>query len=330
MKVPKWNEVGITGQANKLDEVVISGLTKKFDDLIAVDHIELNVPKGSIYGLLGPNGAGKSTTIRLLCTLLKPDDGTATVSGFDVIKSPVNVREITGVLPEEGNHTLYQTFSAYENLEYFAKLYDVPDDEIPGRIEELLTFMDLWERKDDPAGELSTGNRQRLALCRALLHNPKVVLLDEPTSALDPVAAKRVRELILSLSEKYGQTFFINSHNLAEVQRICDRIAIIDEGKILLCGETKELRARLQASQNFRIRVVDNLAKAESIAKAATFVTSINREADSLIVTIDDPFSNNSTLMESLLSQGIRLVEFAEEEATLEDLYLEVIKGGNK
>jgi ABC-2 type transport system ATP-binding protein len=222
----------------KLDEVIISRLTKNFDDLTAVDHIELNVPKGSIYGLLGPNGAGKSTTIRLLCTLLRPDDGTATVSGFDVIESPVSVREITGVLPEEGNHTLYQALSVYDNLDYFARLYDVPEDEIPARIEELLTFMELWERKDDPAGELSTGNRQRLALCRALLHKPKVLLLDEPTATLDPVAAKKVRELILSLSEKYGQTFFINSHNLTEVQRICDRIAIIDEGKILLSGDT--------------------------------------------------------------------------------------------
>jgi ABC-2 type transport system ATP-binding protein len=311
-----------------LDEVVISGLTKKFGDLTAVDHIEFNVPKGSIYGLLGPNGAGKSTTIRLLCTLLRPNEGSATVGGFDIIESPVNVREITGVLPEEGNHTLYQTLSAYENLDYFARLYAVPEDEIPGRIEELLTFMDLWERKDDPAGELSTGNRQRLALCRALLHNPKVVLLDEPSAALDPVAAKRVRELILSLSEKYSQTFFINSHNLAEVQRICDRIAIIDEGKILLSGETKELRLRLQASQNFRIRVVDNLEKAKTVVKSKDFVTSVKREADSLIVTIEDPIANNSSLMESLLSQGIRLIEFAEEEATLEDLYLDVIKGG--
>ncbi|MGY5880305.1 MAG: ABC transporter ATP-binding protein [Candidatus Thorarchaeota archaeon] len=308
--------------------MVISGLTKNFDDLTAVDHIELNVPRGSIYGLLGPNGAGKSTTIRLLCTLLKPNEGSATIGGFDIVQSPVNVREITGVLPEEGNHTLYQTFSSYENLEYFARLYDVPDDEIAGRIEELLTFMDLWDRKDDPAGELSTGNRQRLALCRALLHNPQVVLLDEPTAALDPVAAKRVRELILSLSEKYSQTFFINSHNLAEVQRVCDRIAIIDEGKILLSGETQELRTRLQATQDFRIRVVDNLEKAGSIAESMNFVSSVKKEADSIIVTIDDPIGNNSTLMESLLSQGIRLVEFAEEEATLEDLYLEVIKGG--
>jgi len=311
-----------------LDEVIIKGLTKRFDDLTAVDHIELNVPEGSIYGLLGPNGAGKSTSIRLLCTLLTPSEGTACIGGFDIVESPVSVREITGVMPEESNHTLYSTMSTYENLEYFGKLYGIPDAEIPERIEELLNFMGLWERKDDPAGELSTGNRQRLALCRALLHRPKVLLLDEPTSALDPIAAKKVRELILSLAKKYRQTFFINSHNLAEVQRICDRIAIIDKGRILLSGKTKELQSKLQASQNFTIRVTDDLEKALSIAKSMSFVTSAQKEVDSLQVTIEDPIGNNSTLMQSLLSQGVRIIEFAEEAVTLEDLYLNVIKGG--
>ncbi|RDE12207.1 MAG: multidrug ABC transporter ATP-binding protein [Candidatus Thorarchaeota archaeon] len=311
-----------------MDEVIIEDLTKRFDDLTAVDHIELNVPEGSIYGLLGPNGAGKSTTIRLLCTLLKPSEGTASVGGFDIIESPVSVREIIGVMPEESNHTLYPAMSTYENLEYFGKLYGIPEAEIPERIEELLSFMGLWERKDDPAGELSTGNRQRLALCRALLHRPRVILLDEPTSALDPIAAKRVRELILSLAEKYRQTFFINSHNLAEVQRICDRIAIIDKGRILLSGKTKELQSKLQASQNFTIRVTDDLEKALSIAKSMKFVTSAEKEVDSLQVTIEDPMGNNSTLMKSLLSHGVNIIEFAEQEATLEDLYLGVINGG--
>ncbi len=311
-----------------MDEVNIKGLTKRFDDLTAVDHIELSVPEGSIYGLLGPNGAGKSTSIRLLCTLLTPSEGTASVGGFDIIESPVRVREITGVMPEESNHTLYSTMSTYENLEYFGKLYGIPDAEIPERIEELLTFMGLWERKDDPAGELSTGNRQRLALCRALLHRPRVLLLDEPTSALDPIAAKKVRELILSLAKKYKQTFFINSHNLAEVQRICDRIAIIDKGRILLSGKTKELQAKLRASQNFTIRVNNDLEKALSIAKSMSFVKSAETEVDSLQVTIEDPIGNNSTLMQSLLSQGVRIIEFAEEAATLEDLYLNVVKGG--
>jgi len=153
-------------------------------------------------------------------------------------------------------------------------------------------------------------------------------LLDEPTSALDPIAAKKVRELILSLAKKYRQTFFINSHNLAEVQRICDRIAIIDKGRILLSGKTKELQSKLQASQNFTIRVTDDLEKALSIAKSMSFVTSAEKEVDSLQVTIEDPIGNNSTLMQSLLSQGVRIIEFAEEAATLEDLYLDVIKGG--
>ncbi len=311
-----------------MDEVIIKNLTKRFGDLTAVDHLELNVPEGSIYGLLGPNGAGKSTTIRLLCTLLKPSEGTASVGGFDIIESPESVREIIGVMPEESNHTLYATMSTYENLEYFGRLYGVPEAEIPGRIEELLSFMGLWERKDDPAGELSSGNRQRLALCRAILHRPRVVLMDEPTSALDPIAAKKVRELIISLATKYRQTFFINSHNLAEVQRMCDRIAIIDKGQILLSGKTKDLQSKLQACQNFTIRVNDDLEKALSIAKSMDFVTSAEEEVDSILVSIENPVSNNSILLRSLLSEGVEIIEFAEQEATLEDLYLDVIKGG--
>jgi ABC-2 type transport system ATP-binding protein len=309
-------------------EVSIDKLTKNFDDLIAVNDVSLEVSEGSIFGLLGPNGAGKSTTVRLLCTLLKPTSGTATVAGHDILKEPVEVRKTTGILPEEGNHTLYPTLSAYENLEYFAKLYGVDAESIPERIEELLSFMELWERKDDPAGELSTGNRQRLALCRALLHQPTVLLLDEPTSALDPVAAKRVRELILSLSEKYKQTFFINSHNLAEVQRICDTIAIIDEGKILLSGNTDDLRSRLKAEQEYRIQVVENVEQAASIAQEFDFTDSVHTDVDSIVVKISNPFENNSILMRKILDAGIKIVEFSEEEASLEDLYLEVIKGG--
>jgi ABC-2 type transport system ATP-binding protein len=312
-----------------MGEVEIQNLTKRFGDITAVNHMELSVPEGSIFGLLGPNGAGKSTTTRLLCTLLRPDEGTATVGGHDIREEPVHVRQMTGVLPEEGNHTLYPTMTAYENLQYFARLYGVPEEEIEGRIEELLTFMDLWDRKDNKAGELSTGNRQRLALCRAMLHRPRVLLLDEPTSALDPIAAKRVRELIMSLAETYKQTFFINSHNLNEVQRMCDRIAIIDNGKILLAGETNELRSKLQAKQEFMIRVTGEPEKAAAVAESSHFVDSVTTGVDSINVRIENPIENNWRLMQDLLSAGIHIVEFTEDEATLEDLYLEVIKGGH-
>jgi ABC-2 type transport system ATP-binding protein len=306
----------------------MQALTKNFDELIAVNDVSLEVSEGSIFGLLGPNGAGKSTTVRLLCTLLKPTSGTAIVAGHDILNEPVEVRKTTGILPEEGNHTLYPSLSAYDNLEYFARLYGVPENEIPERIQELLSFMELWSRKDDKAGELSTGNRQRLALCRALLHRPTLLLLDEPTSALDPIAAKRVRELILSLSEKYKQTFFINSHNLAEVQRICDKIAIIDEGKILLTGSTDELRSKLKPEQEYRIQFVDNVKQAASVAQQCDFVESVQSEVDSIVVKIRNPFENNSILMRNLLDAGLKIVEFTGEEATLEDLYLDVIKGG--
>ncbi len=311
-------------------EVKISGLTKNFDEIMAVDHIDLAVPEGSIFGLLGPNGAGKSTTIRLLCTLLKPVEGTASVAGYDILESPVDVRQVTGVMPEESNHTLYPGMTAYDNLQYFARLYGVEESGIPGRIQELLEFMELWERRDDKAGELSTGNRQRLALCRAILHNPRVLLLDEPTAALDPIAAKRVRELIMSLSQKYKQTFFINSHNLAEVQRICDRIAIIDNGKIILSGKTHELREKLQAQQEYRIRVVGDLAPAEDVIKSYDFVESYETEVDSFLMVINNPMENNTKLMRALLDAGIKLIEFAEEEASLEDLYLDTVMGGAK
>jgi ABC-2 type transport system ATP-binding protein len=311
-------------------EVKISGLTKNFDEIMAVDHMNLHVPAGSIFGLLGPNGAGKSTTVRLLCTLLRPIEGTAEVAGYDILEAPVDVREVTGILPEEGNHTLYPGMTAYQNLEYFARLYGVSEEEIPGRIQELLEFMELWERKDDKAGELSTGNRQRLALCRALMHKPRILLLDEPTSALDPIAAKRVRELILNLSREYEQTFFINSHNLAEVQRICDRIAIIDDGKIILSGTTGELLAKLQVQQEFRIRVAGDLSEAESVVSGQNYVKSVKSEVDSLLVEIQDPVTNNSSLMRTLLDAGVRLIEFAEEEVSLEDLYLDAIMGGDQ
>ncbi len=308
------------------NEVIINNLVKRFDEIVAVNEVSLEVPAGSIFGLLGPNGAGKSTTLRLLCTLLRPDSGTASVAGHDILEEPVNVRECTGVLPEEGSHTLYPSLTSYENLEYFAKLYDVPEEEAKKRIEDLLKFMDLWERRNDPAGELSTGNRQRLALCRALLHNPSVLLLDEPTSSLDPIAAKRVRELILKLAKQYGQTFFINSHNLAEVQRLCDYIAIIDEGKILLSGRTDELRRRLQSKQVFKLRVADNIETAKSIAEGLDFIFDVSIESDSLMLTILDPVSNNSVLIRKLLNANIAIIELAEEEMTLEDLYLQVIK----
>ncbi|TFG14489.1 ABC transporter ATP-binding protein [Candidatus Thorarchaeota archaeon] len=310
-------------------EVKIQGLTKRFGEITAVDNVSLDVPKGSIFGLLGPNGAGKSTTVRLLCTLLKPDKGTASVSGIDILQDPVEVRQTTGVLPEEANHTLYENMSAYDNLVYFARLYGMKDEEIPSRVKELLEFMGLWNRKDDAAGKLSSGNRQRVALCRAMLHEPTVLLLDEPTSSLDPIAAKRVRQLILNLSREYGQTFFINSHNLAEIERICDRVAIIDKGEILISGKTRELTDKLRTKRVFRMIIAEGIEKAKEIAEQQPYVKLAEVGIDSLVVEVENARSNNPSLLRVLLGQGVDIVEMVEEEATLEDIYLQVVREGS-
>jgi ABC-2 type transport system ATP-binding protein len=312
----------------KLDDIAISHLTKNFDEIIAVNDMNLEIPEGCIFGLLGPNGAGKSTTTRLLSTLLRPTNGTAVVAGHDILKEPVQVRQITGVLPEESNHTLYQSMSAYDNLVYFARLYGVDEETIEAQVKELLEFMELWERKDDKAGELSTGNRQRLALCRALLHKPSILLLDEPTSALDPIASKRVRELILHLSQQYKQTVLINSHNLPEVQRMCERIAIIDQGKILLTGKTEELRHKLRTQQKYRILIQGDIQAAQTIIEKQSCVMSSETEVDTIIAEIENPMQNNVHILKALIDAGVNVVEISEEEATLEDLYLQVIKGG--
>ncbi|MEM2142650.1 MAG: ABC transporter ATP-binding protein [Candidatus Thorarchaeota archaeon] len=308
--------------------VTTSQLTKQFGENVAVDHIDMDVPEGCVFGLLGPNGAGKSTTVRLLSTLLKPTSGTAVVASHDILKAPVKVRESVGILPEEGSHTFYPTLSVLENLRYYARLYGVPEEQIDARIEELLRFMELWERRDDRVGELSTGNRQRLALCRALLHGPRVVLLDEPTASLDPVAAGKVRDLIMDLARTQRYTFFINSHNLAEVQRICDHIAIIDGGKILLTGKTAELRKKLRGKQEFRLRVVGKIDLAEKILSSSSVVEIVKKSVDTLIIRVQDPLENNTAVVKSLIDGGVKIVELAEEEVTLEDIYLQTIRGG--
>lgn len=311
-----------------LDDIKIYQLTKNFDEIIAVNEMNLEIPEGCVFGLLGPNGAGKSTTTRLLSTLLRPAKGTAVIAGHDVLKEPVQIRQITGVLPEESNHTIYPSMSVYDNLVYFGRLYGVDEETIGTKVKELLEFMELWDRKDDKAGELSTGNRQRVALCRALLHGPSILLLDEPTSALDPIASKKVRDLILHLSQQYKQTVLINSHNLPEVQRMCERIAIIDHGKILLTGKTEELRHTLRSQQKYRILIQGDIQPAQSIIEKQSCVKSSETEVDTIIAEIENPMQNNVHILKALIDAGVNVVEISEEEATLEDLYLKVVKGG--
>lgn len=218
------------------------GLAKHFDRVRAVDGLDLEVPAGTLFGFLGPNGAGKTTTIQLLLGLLHPNAGRAEVLGFDTATEGAAIRERTGALLE--HHGLYEQLSAEENLEFHARIWRLDGSERVGRVREALERVELWDRRGDRVVEWSRGMKQKLALARALLHGPQLVFLDEPTAGLDVVAAKALREELRALVARDGLTVFLTTHNMAEAEELCARVAVIRAGRVLAVGRPEELRAR--------------------------------------------------------------------------------------
>ena len=223
--------------------IVTQELTRHFGDTIAVDGLSLGIESGEVFGFLGPNGAGKTTTIRLLNALLEPTSGSARVLGLDVASKGTEVRRQTGVLTE--TPSLYESLTARENLLFFGRLYGVAEADLPPRAATMLDEFGLGDRADDRVGEYSKGMRQRLAIARALLHEPPLLFFDEPTAGLDPTAARMVRELIGTLSHHQGRTIFLCTHNLAEAQQLCDRVAVIDQGSLQAIGTPRALAGQL-------------------------------------------------------------------------------------
>lgn len=217
-------------------------LTKKFGDFTAVDHISFSVKEGEVFGFLGPNGAGKTTTINMLCTLMHPTEGKATVGGFDVVKEADEVRKKIGVVTEK--LIVYDRLTPIENLKMFGRLYDVPSSELNGRIEELLKLVDLWEWRDSLVSNFSSGMRQRLNLIRPLIHNPEIIFLDEPTVGLDPATTVNVREMIAELN-KSGSSIILTTHQMEVAEKLSHRICIIDQGKIIALETLEDLKAKV-------------------------------------------------------------------------------------
>lgn len=215
------------------------GLTKCYNDLLAVDHIDFSVRRGEIFGFLGPNGAGKTTTIRMLVGLTTPTEGTALVNGHDVRREIIEIKRRIGVVPENSN--LYDELTAWENLLFMTRLYHVPKSERDERVQELLKTFSLWERRNNRFGRLSKGLKRRLTVAAALIHNPNIVFLDEPTSGLDVMSARSLRGLLRELKET-GVTVFLTTHYIEEADQLCDRIAVIVKGKIVIIDTPENLK----------------------------------------------------------------------------------------
>lgn len=296
----------------------IDGLTKKFGALTAVADLSLHVAEGEVFGFLGPNGAGKTTTVRMLTSLIAPTQGTATINGLALGRDNDAIRANVGILTETPG--MYDRLSAEKNLTIFAKLYGVKD--VPGQVQKYLRMLGLWERRQDEAGSFSKGMRQKLAIARALLHEPKLVFLDEPTSGLDPEAAKLVRDFVAELKSE-GRTIFLTTHNLDEADRLCDRIGIF-KTRLITVDTPAALRQRLYGRQVvFHVERLDPAWVAA--VRAQPFVRQADAHDNRLLVGLDDPEVQNPVLVRQLVNAGANIQFVGEIRHSLEDVYLQLI-----
>lgn len=295
-------------------------LSKQFHDFMAVDGVNLSVDAGQVLALLGQNGAGKTTTVRMLTALLNPTRGWARVAGYDVVKNGHDVRSSVGVLTEQ--HGLYMRMTAIEYLDYFGQIYNIAPSARKSRSEHLLEYFGLTEAAKRRIGEYSKGMRQKLALARAMMHDPGVLLLDEPTSAMDPESARLVRDEIARLKSSQ-RTIVICSHNLTEVEALADKIAIIYRGRILLQGTLEELKKNVLGLPEYEAKFTD--AWDSSRLELPEGVEILSRTATSLKVRVERPQASNPMILNALSRGSASVMAFQEEARTLEQVYLKVM-----
>ncbi len=304
--------------------IIAQGLTKTFiteknkPPFTAVDALNLEVKEGEVFGILGPNGAGKTTTVRMLTSLIGISSGTAVVNGYQVGKQDQQIRQSVGILTETPG--MYERLSAEKNLSIYARLYGVAD--VNGTVEKYLRMLGLWDRRFDEAGSFSKGMRQKLAIARALLHEPKLLFLDEPTSGLDPEASHLVRDFIEELKAS-GCTIILCTHNLDEADRLCDRLAIF-KTRLIALDTPENLRKRLYGR-----RVAFHLSRVEekykTVITGLPFVKDLQQVDNSLLIGLDHPEEENPVILRKLVEAGAEIQFVGELRHSLEDIYLRMI-----
>lgn len=299
----------------------LQGLTRRFNGLVAVDDLTFEVKEGEIFGLLGPNGAGKTTTVRMLSCLIRPTAGKAFVGGHEVGRDALEIREMVGLLPEAPG--LYGELSAYRNLEFNAKLYGMPKRKREENIERFLRMLNLWKRRDDPAGTFSKGMQQKIAIVRAMVHEPKVLFLDEPTAALAPESAKIVRDFILELKHE-RRTIFLCTHNLDEAERLCDRVAILNN-KLIAIGSPGELEQKFGPART-EVHLERTTKKMVSAVEKLKEVKGVEMFENRLLVDVDDSDAANPAIVEAVVKHGGRIRYVTRTAHALEETYLKLVR----
>lgn len=295
-------------------------LKRTFGNLTAVDDLTLSIPEGTVFGFLGPNGAGKTTTVRMLAALISATAGTATVAGHKLDTDNTAIRQSVGILTETPG--LYDRLSAQQNLIFFARLYDVPASRAASQSEHYLHMMGLWERRDERVGGFSKGMRQKLAIARALLHEPKVIFLDEPTSGLDPEAARIVLDFIKELRAE-GRTIFLTTHNLPEADELCDMIGVF-RTKLVRVDTPDNLRDTIFGRGTI-IRLAGEASTWISAVQALPFVRNVSANDNTLSIALDNPDDQNPPLVQTLVTAGAHIRTVEPISHSLEEVYMELL-----
>jgi len=305
-----------------MNAIEINSLSKNFKDSIAVDNISLNVEEGEIFGFLGPNGAGKSTTMMILTTLLKPTSGHASVCGYDVVSNSSQVRKNIGFVQQEIGIDEYLT--ARENLQFQCKISQIPKDQIQARIDEVIDLVELTEKQNEPSITFSGGMRKRLDLACGLIHRPKVLFLDEPTVGLDIQTRRKIWQYIRKIHKEFGMTLFVSTHYMEEADNLCDRVGIIDYGKIQIIDTPESMKNNLETDMITFSIVSDKIKKEQFVEKLKTLelIKNIKINETDMIVQ-----SSNSTqvvpqIFEIASGIGLNIDSFVLNKPTLDDVFI--------
>ncbi len=301
-------------------DVEVQNLTKRFGDFCAVDGLNFNVSHGEIFGLLGPNGAGKSTLLRMLTTLVPPTSGVARVDGHDVVQAPFEVRKAIGVIPQAMTSDL--DLSAEENMSVYAKLYSIPREQGRRAIDELLAAVDLTQWRDKPLKMFSGGMRRRLEIARGLVHQPKIFFLDEPTTGLDPVSRTAVWEMLSRLKRERDLTIIMTTHYMDEADKLCDRIAIVDHGKLVALDSPLKLKASIPGKNVLEASFTAVPAGWEETLRALPEVAELKADPPVFRMSSNNGPRTTTALMEAARAAGIGVTSLSVKSTTLDDVFV--------
>jgi len=301
-------------------DVEVQNLTKRFGDFCAVDGLNFSVSHGEIFGLLGPNGAGKSTLLRMLTTLVPPTSGTARVNGHDVVRAPFEVRKSIGVIPQAMTSDL--DLSAEENMSIYAKLYSIPREKSRRAIDELLAAVDLTTWRDKPLKMFSGGMRRRLEIARGLVHQPKIFFLDEPTTGLDPVSRTAVWGMLTRLKRERDLTIIVTTHYMDEADKLCDRIAIVDHGKLVALDSPLRLKASIPGKNVLEVSFSEVPAGWTETLRALPEVAEVKAEPPVFRLSSNNGPLTTTALMEATYRTGIGITSLSVKSTTLDDVFM--------